>query len=193
MARGTRAGGTIPDELVRADHSVGSGGTAASATAGAALCVIVFSKDRAFQLGEYLRTLLAFGRGALLDIHVLYRAEPDNSGCGRRDFVASYARVQAAFPSVNFVREVDFAAQVCSPSTLLRRFGRPSLLVDSAASRLYAPLLPFPASAQGARGERGEVHSLWRRRCALLRRPAALVRILPSAFARALPARVRAN
>jgi hypothetical protein len=72
--------------------------------------VIVFSKDRAFQLGQYLRTLFAKNRGASLDVHVLYRA--DSPEMEARDFVASYLRVQDAFPDVHFEREVDFATQV---------------------------------------------------------------------------------
>ncbi len=72
--------------------------------------VIVFSKDRAFQLGQYLRTLFAKNRGASLDVHVLYRA--DSPEMEARDFVASYLRVKDAFPKVHFEREVDFATQV---------------------------------------------------------------------------------
>ena len=72
--------------------------------------VIVFSKDRAFQLGQYLRTLFAKNRGASLDVHVLYRA--DSPEMDARDFVASYLRVKDAFPDVHFEREVDFATQV---------------------------------------------------------------------------------
>ena len=72
--------------------------------------VIVFSKDRAFQLGQYLRTLFAFRRGAELDVHVLYRVEPapQQGSAARRDFATSYERVQAAFPSVHFC-EADSA------------------------------------------------------------------------------------
>jgi hypothetical protein len=77
--------------------------------------VIVFSKDRAFQLRQYLRSLFVKGRGATLDVHVLYRVDPPVSGRpAGRDFAASYASVQAAFPAVNFVPEVDLAAQVRS-------------------------------------------------------------------------------
>lgn len=76
--------------------------------------VIVFSKDRAFQLGQYLRTLFASSRGATLDVHVLFRTDPPANGRAR-DFAASYARVQAAFPAVNFVREDNFAVQVVLP------------------------------------------------------------------------------
>ena len=72
--------------------------------------VIVFSKDRAFQLGQYLRTLFAKNRGASLDVHVLYRA--DSPEMEAQDFVASYLRVKDAFPEVHFEREVDFATQV---------------------------------------------------------------------------------
>ena len=76
----------------------------------ATLRVIVFSKDRAFQLKQYLRTLLERSGGAAIDVHVLFRVEPMQEG--ERDFAASYQSVQLAFPTVKFVREVDFAAQV---------------------------------------------------------------------------------
>lgn len=78
--------------------------------------VVVFSKDRAFQLGQYLRTLLARSRGATLDVHVLFRAASsvDEQKGTARDFEESYARVQAAFPTVSFECETDFALQVTS-------------------------------------------------------------------------------
>jgi hypothetical protein len=76
---------------------------------GARVRVIVFSKDRAFQLGQYLRTLLAKSRGATLDVHVLFHV---NDKTGTRDFEESYARVQDAFPTVSFERETDFAKQL---------------------------------------------------------------------------------
>lgn len=148
--------------------------------------VIVFSKDRAFQLGQYLRTLFAFCRGAELDVHVLYRADPapQQGSAVRRDFAASYERVQAAFPSVHFVREVDFAAQVAR-----RCLARPPPLSRAACCLLltaYCLLLVargftaagrlFLVPAQGAGGRRRQPHSLWRRRRAVLRRPPARVR-----------------
>ena len=84
-----------------------------TATATPSVRVIVFSKDRAFQLWQYLRTLYAWSSGATLDVHVLYRVDsPACSAPEARDFAASYARVQAAFPEVHFVREIDFAAQL---------------------------------------------------------------------------------
>lgn len=84
-----------------------------TATVTPSVRVIVFSKDRAFQLGQYLRTLYAWSSGATLDVHVLYRVDsPACSAPEARDFAASYARVQAAFPGVHFVREIDFAAQL---------------------------------------------------------------------------------
>ena len=77
--------------------------------------VIVFSKDRAFQLHEYLRTLKlhlspSSSSHYHLRISVLYHAPP-----GSR-FGASYERVRALHPDVSFHAErsgAEFSAALC--------------------------------------------------------------------------------
>ena len=64
--------------------------------------IVVFSKDRAFQLQQYLRTFSRFCAVTNGSYHttVLYRADPGSP------FAASYDRVAAEFPSVSFIREM---------------------------------------------------------------------------------------
>jgi hypothetical protein len=65
--------------------------------------VICFSKDRPFQLKEYLRSFLSMSLDAV-DVCVLYK---------RSDrYALSYERVEAMFPAVRFVREASFYDQV---------------------------------------------------------------------------------
>ena len=106
--------------------------------------VIVFSKDRAFQLHEYLRTLKLHLRGSSgsgnssgyrLRVSVLYRAPPTGS-----HFEQSYYRVRALHPDVAFHAERGGAEF----SVLLRQL---------VASR-------FPAPSCSADGDSGDSHVL---------------------------------
>jgi len=65
--------------------------------------VICFSKDRPFQLKEYLRSLLSMSLDPV-DLSILYK----NSD----RFAQSYERVKLMFPTVHFVRQSSFFDQV---------------------------------------------------------------------------------
>src|SRR5215467_4423978 len=65
--------------------------------------VICFSKDRPFQLKEYLRSLLSMSLDPV-DVSILYK-DSDR-------FAHSYERVRSMFPNVYFVRESSFFDQV---------------------------------------------------------------------------------
>lgn len=70
--------------------------------------LICFSKDRAFQLKEYLRTLYLFAHFDpsvfTLTVNVLYKATAP--------FQKSYEKLKADYPQVNWVEETDFASQL---------------------------------------------------------------------------------
>ena len=61
--------------------------------------VICFSKDRPFQLKEYLRSFLLMSLDDV-DLCVLYKKSDR--------YASSYERVEAMFPTVRFVRETSF-------------------------------------------------------------------------------------
>lgn len=65
--------------------------------------VICFSKDRPFQLKEYLRSLLSMSLDPV-DVSILYK-DSDR-------FAQSYERVKLMFPTVHFVRQFSFFDQV---------------------------------------------------------------------------------
>src|SRR5215471_10137688 len=65
--------------------------------------VICFSKDRPFQLKEYLRSLLSMSLDPV-DVRILYK-DSDR-------FAQSYERVKSMFPTVHFVRQSSFFDQV---------------------------------------------------------------------------------
>ena len=65
--------------------------------------VICFSKDRPFQLKEYLRYFLSMSLDPV-DVSILYK-ESDR-------FAQSYERVKLMFPAVHFVRQFSFFDQV---------------------------------------------------------------------------------
>jgi hypothetical protein len=65
--------------------------------------VICFSKDRPFQLKEYLRSLLSMSLEPV-DVSILYK-DSDR-------FAQSYERVKSMFPTVHFVRQSSFFEQV---------------------------------------------------------------------------------
>lgn len=67
--------------------------------------IICFSKDRTFQLKEYLRTLInALNSTISVNIHVLWTASPE--------FEGSYKSLISMFPDVTFHQEYDFSAQL---------------------------------------------------------------------------------
>jgi hypothetical protein len=93
------------------------------------LSIICFSKDRAFQLKELLRSISLFLTPHIeASISVLYKAttytEPapkpptnptdpsTNTATITHNFQDSYDKVKALFPHVNFVAETNFSAQV---------------------------------------------------------------------------------
>jgi hypothetical protein len=65
--------------------------------------VICFSKDRPFQLKEYLRSLLSMSLDPV-DVSILYK-DSDR-------YAQSYERVKSIFPTVHFVRQSSFFDQV---------------------------------------------------------------------------------
>ena len=67
--------------------------------------VIVFSKDRAFQLHEYLRTLRKYitATSGRVRVSVLYHVAKPDLGCRCRSFDKSYERVRALHSDVSFV------------------------------------------------------------------------------------------
>eukprot|EP01133_Synstelium_polycarpum_P004318 gene4318-5042_t len=72
--------------------------------------VICFSKDRAFQLQEYLISFHRFNQSVAdfpVHITVLYTFSKDTYG-------ASYALVASAYPNVTFIKEDNFATQLKS-------------------------------------------------------------------------------
>eukprot|EP01127_Copromyxa_protea_P018000 TRINITY_DN5574_c0_g1_i1.p1 TRINITY_DN5574_c0_g1~~TRINITY_DN5574_c0_g1_i1.p1 ORF type:complete len:491 (+),score=67.85 TRINITY_DN5574_c0_g1_i1:589-2061(+) len=66
--------------------------------------VICFSKDRAWQLKEWIRTLFLHVKNVELDVHVIYKAVGQ--------FVKSYQKVKEMYPSVNWVEETNFTSQL---------------------------------------------------------------------------------
>ena len=78
--------------------------------------VVVFSKDRAFQLGEYLRTLDRYVVGAALETVVLFAATAP--------FAASYRELAARFPDVRFVDETRFADHMVGGVSIAARSSR---------------------------------------------------------------------
>lgn len=78
--------------------------------------VICFSKDRAFQLKEYLRTLLLnMNKEIEHDIYVLWKASDDK-------FKSSYKKVMDMFFEVKFVEEVNFSDQLLEIVNNSRRY-----------------------------------------------------------------------
>jgi hypothetical protein len=70
------------------------------------LTIICFSKDRAFQLKEYLRTLFMYAAKTVeLKVHVLWTASTP-------EFNESYMTLSKQFEGVNFVCETNFAKQL---------------------------------------------------------------------------------
>ena len=67
--------------------------------------VICFSKDRAFQLKEYLRTLFAYIKNVTLNVKVLWTTST-------QQFHESYVQLQQKFPEVQFIEENNFASQL---------------------------------------------------------------------------------
>jgi hypothetical protein len=69
--------------------------------------MVCFSKDRAFQLGEFLRTFRQYAHLGDCEVSqsVLYRADESQ-------FAKSYDKLKADFPRVNFVQETDFEVQL---------------------------------------------------------------------------------
>jgi len=68
--------------------------------------VICFSKDRAFQLKEYLRTLLTYVTGPKLSVHVIWKASTTK-------FRESYQKLAEMFGTkVEFIEETDFVGQL---------------------------------------------------------------------------------
>lgn len=75
--------------------------------------VICFSKDRAFQLKEYLRTLIKYlgnedekntEKKCQMKIHVIYKAT--------EKYVKSYEKLKEMFTSVDWIEEVNFVEQL---------------------------------------------------------------------------------
>lgn len=71
------------------------------------LRVLCFSKDRVFQLAEYLRTLHIFARGQTkLEVHILWTASTE-------EIAGLYeSKLTLEYPWVNFRREKDFSTDV---------------------------------------------------------------------------------
>lgn len=68
------------------------------------ISVIVFSKDRPFQLGQYLRTLFRYTRNVLLKVCVVAKIQ--------EDYEEGYKRLAVLFPQVYFIRETNFSEHV---------------------------------------------------------------------------------
>ncbi|GAM26624.1 hypothetical protein SAMD00019534_097990, partial [Acytostelium subglobosum LB1] len=71
--------------------------------------IICFSKDRAFQLGEYLRTFYKYNQDDQttfpLQMTILYTYSKETYG-------QSYAELFTAYPQVHFIKETDFTTQL---------------------------------------------------------------------------------
>jgi len=85
-------------------HAKSGSQSAPSKRSTADLTVICFSKDRAFQLKEYLRSLLLYVHGPRLHVVVLYKATSA--------FVKSFKKLQEMFPQVEWIEEDCFANQL---------------------------------------------------------------------------------
>ncbi|KAJ1481183.1 hypothetical protein T484DRAFT_1808451 [Baffinella frigidus] len=107
--------------------------------------VLVFSKDRPFQLGEYLRTLLLYSHGATLRVTVL-------AAISAR-FEASYAHLAEVFPEVDFWRETDFARQVEDNTVEEAVTASGEFLLFGVDDALFCNLLPLGAAADALRHE----------------------------------------
>lgn len=73
------------------------------------ISIICFSKDRAFQLSEYLRTLYIFvidkNPQILFDISVLWTSSTSS-------FLESYQIIQKKYPKVKWLKETNFSTQI---------------------------------------------------------------------------------
>ena len=68
------------------------------------ITILVFSKDRPYQLGQYLRTLFRYSGDQLLNVSVLARIQSD--------YEEGYKTIAAKFPQVTLIREADFGQQL---------------------------------------------------------------------------------
>jgi len=90
-------------------HSASSLQSTTSADSTPRVTVICFSKDRAFQMQEYARTLQSFvidsSPSVAFDVHVIWKASTDK-------FSKSYLELSRRFASYSWVKEVDFVQQL---------------------------------------------------------------------------------
>jgi hypothetical protein len=68
------------------------------------ICVFIFSKDRPFQLGQYLRTLFRYSGDVLLKVSVIANIQ--------KEYEEGYKKIVDSFPQVLIVRETNFAEQL---------------------------------------------------------------------------------
>jgi hypothetical protein len=98
--------------------------------------VVVFSKDRPFQLGEYLRTLFQYSRGSLVPkVFVLAHIH--------EDYGTGYDKIMASFPEVTLMQETNFAQQLIDIVEGVNEQGYILFGVDDA---LYCASIPWIAA-----------------------------------------------
>ena len=101
------------------------------------ISVLVFSKDRPFQLGQYLRTLFHYSGDQDLKVSVLVRVQAD--------YEQGYKILAAKFPHVTFIRETDFGEQLVDLVQGVDEEGFVTFGVDDA---LFCAAIPWSSAAE---------------------------------------------
>ena len=99
------------------------------------ISVIVFSKDRPFQLSEYLRTLQSYSQNVNLRISVLANIQPE--------FEEGYQLISEMYPDVDIVRETNFGVQLCS---LLNNDSNDGYLIFGVDDALFCSDIPWKSA-----------------------------------------------
>jgi hypothetical protein len=103
--------------------------------------VIVFSKDRPFQLGEYLRTLFHYSHGECnLKVFVLAHIQ--------KEYTTGYDKIESSFPSVTLLRETDFAQQLID---LVEGANEEGYILYGVDDALYCASIPWSAAVSALR------------------------------------------
>jgi hypothetical protein len=100
--------------------------------------VIVFSKDRPFQLGEYLRTLFQYSCCDNLVLKVFVLANINE------DYATGYDKIVASFPQVTLVLEADFARQLID---LVEGASSEGYILFGVDDALFCASIPWSAAA----------------------------------------------
>ncbi len=99
--------------------------------------VIIFSKDRPFQLGEYLRTLFQYSRDSLGVLNVFVLAHI------HEDYATGYDKVAASFPQITLLRETNFAQQLID---LVESAAEEGFILFGVDDALFCASIPWSAA-----------------------------------------------